>query len=183
MDHDSWRLRAEARLAKLSRGDDDAIDLLLDAVEHDVWQAKQVAIKALKGNDQALSAINKNSITDATMLDFAESTNTVQSLGNPIKGNWLLDGGDVKRGRTLVYEHTNAQCMRCHKIGSYGGIAGPTLDGVASRLSDRELLESMIDPNAIVTEGYGEYSTMPPMSSKLTNQELRDMVSYLKTLQ
>ncbi len=180
--HDSWQLRAAARLAKLNRGDDDAIDLLLDAVKHDVWQAQQAAITALKGNKQALASIDKESITDATMLDYAESTNTVEALGNPLDGEWILEGGDEQKGRTLVYEHTNAQCMRCHKIGHYGGIAGPKLDGVASRLSDRELLESMIDPNAIVAEGYGEYSAMPPMSSKLTNQELRDMVSYLKTL-
>ncbi len=181
--HNHWALRAAARLAKLNRGDSDATDVLLKAVEQDVWQAQQAAIKALQGQEQALASIELKTITDATMLDFAESTDTVESLGNPLEGNWLLEGGDVQRGRTLVYEHTNAQCMRCHKIGNYGGIAGPVLDGVATRLSLAELLESMIDPNAIVADGYGEYSSMPPMMSKLTYYELRDIVAYLKTLQ
>ncbi|MCH2146860.1 MAG: c-type cytochrome, partial [Phycisphaerales bacterium] len=181
--HDRWELRAATRFAKLNRGDSDALNALLAAIEQDVWQAQQAAIKALKGNEQALASIDQGSITNATMLDYAESTNTVEALGNPLDGEWLLVGGDVQRGRTLVYEHTNAQCMRCHKIGNYGGIAGPALDGVGSRLSPVALLESIIDPNAVVAKGYGEYSSMPPMTSKLSHQELRDIVAYLKTLQ
>lgn len=183
LNHEHWQLRAAARLAKLNRGDNDAEQLLLEAVERDVWQAQQAAINALRGNKAALASIDKEVITDATMLDFAVSTNSVDSLGNPLEGDWLLVGGDVQRGRTLVYEHTNAQCMRCHKIGNYGGIAGPALDGVGSRLNPTELLESMIEPNTTVAEGYGEYSAMPPMTSKLSNHELRDIVAYLKTLQ
>ena len=183
LDHDRWELRAAARLTKLNRGDKDAAILLLETIGQDVWQAQQAAIKALKGHEVVLASIDKKTITNATMLDFAESTNAIEALGNPLDGDWLLEGGDNQRGRALVYEHTNAQCMRCHKISNYGGIAGPALDGVGSRLSPAELLESMIAPNAIVAQGYGEYSSMPPMESKLSYQDFRDIVAYLKTLQ
>ncbi len=183
LQHDDWRLRSAARIAKLNRGDDDATEALLNAINEDVWQAQQVAIQALKGNDNALAMIDTQSLTEATALDFAESTKAVEALGHPLEGEWLLHGGHVQRGRTLVYEHTNAQCMRCHKINDYGGIAGPALDGVGARLTKRALLESMIDPNAVVADGFGEHSAMPPIGSKLSYQELRDVVAYLNSLQ
>ena len=72
--------------------------------------------------------------------------------------------------------------MRCHKIGDRGGIAGPSLDGIADRMTQEQLLESLINPNANVADGFGEYSAMPPMGTMLNHRELRDVVAFLKTL-
>ena len=51
--------------------------------------------------------------------------------------------------------HPAAQCIRCHKIGSTGGILGPDLSKVASRLSTGKILESLVNPQAELAEGYG----------------------------
>ena len=51
--------------------------------------------------------------------------------------------------------HPAAQCIRCHKIGSTGGVLGPDLSQIASRLTSEKILESLINPQAELAEGYG----------------------------
>ena len=51
--------------------------------------------------------------------------------------------------------HPAAQCIRCHKIGSTGGVLGPDLSKVASRLSTEKILESLVNPQIELAEGYG----------------------------
>jgi len=99
-----------------------------------------------------------------------------------MEGEWLIDGGDVTRGKQIVFEHSAAQCLRCHKVNGSGGIAGPQLDQVGSRLTGIQLLGSLIVPAEEIVDGFGEFSAMPPMDTKLSNQELRDVVAYLKSL-
>jgi len=49
-------------------------------------------------------------------------------------------------------------------------------------MTHEQLLESLINPNANVADGFGEYSAMPPMGTMLNHRELRDVVAFLKTL-
>ncbi|TLD70072.1 c-type cytochrome [Phragmitibacter flavus] len=66
-----------------------------------------------------------------------------------------LDGGDPVRGKDLFANHTAAQCMRCHKVSGGGGLAGPELSKIAGRLPKEKLLESVINPSAVIAPGYG----------------------------
>ena len=93
-----------------------------------------------------------------------------------------LEGGDAERGRRIVAGHVGAQCLRCHALGTGGGHAGPSLDGVAGRHDRRGLLESLVAPNAALAAGFGPTSAMPTMTTMLTPRELRDVVAYLATL-
>jgi len=90
-------------------------------------------------------------------------------------------GGDSDRGRALVLYHPGAACIRCHVIDGHGGIAGPDLSMVGARLDRAELLESIIHPGSIITEGYGDVSAMPEMTEHLDPREVRDIVEYLST--
>ena len=57
------------------------------------------------------------------------------------------------------------------------------LDGVGARLSREQLLESLLDPNATLAEGYGgAISPMPPMGGILPYDDLRDLVAFLAEL-
>ena len=51
--------------------------------------------------------------------------------------------------------HPAAQCIRCHKVGPTGGVLGPDLSKVASRLTTEKILESLVNPQAELAEGYG----------------------------
>jgi putative heme-binding domain-containing protein len=67
-----------------------------------------------------------------------------------------LRGGDARRGARVVFQAPAAQCVRCHSLGGPGGsTVGPNLQGVASRLSREQLLESLVDPSARIAPGFG----------------------------
>lgn len=72
--------------------------------------------------------------------------------------NDALVGGDVAKGRSLFFRDQSAQCMRCHSFDDFGGNAGPRLNGVASRLTPEQLLESLVEPSARIAPGYGVVS-------------------------
>lgn len=70
----------------------------------------------------------------------------------------LLRGGNAEAGRRVFQENETAQCLRCHKAGGEGGVVGPDLAGVGSRLTRADLLASMVSPNAAVAAGYENVS-------------------------
>lgn len=68
-----------------------------------------------------------------------------------------LFGGDAKTGHEIFQFHA-ASCIRCHKVSDGhegGGEAGPKLAGVGTRLTREKILESIIDPSAVIVPGYG----------------------------
>lgn len=95
-----------------------------------------------------------------------------------------LHGGDRDRGEALFRSHPAAQCMRCHSAGEHHDVAmvGPGLAGVANRGDRAFLLQSLVAPNAKISEGFGKASAMPPMGPLLEKHEIRDLVEYLSTL-
>ena len=95
-----------------------------------------------------------------------------------------LTEGDVGRGKKIFETHPVAGCVRCHVVGGKGGAVGPALDGIARRKSEDYIRESLTDPQATMAEGFpAEVSPMPPMGVLLTEQEMRDVMAYLMTLQ
>jgi len=69
-----------------------------------------------------------------------------------------LTGGDADAGREVFFNHTAAQCVRCHTINGAGGTAGPDLSKVVTRNPQKtreHLLESLVLPNAKIAAGFG----------------------------
>jgi quinoprotein glucose dehydrogenase len=68
-----------------------------------------------------------------------------------------LEGGDAAAGE-IVFKNQGA-CLQCHKIGGEGGdkggVQGPDLRQVATRLSREKILESVANPGADIAPGYG----------------------------
>ncbi len=95
-----------------------------------------------------------------------------------------LTEGDPERGREIFFGHPLAACNRCHVVDGEGGLVGPALDGIASRHSEDYIYESLVDPQAVMAEGFpAEVSPMPPAGVLLDKQELRDLMAYLMTLE
>ncbi len=59
--------------------------------------------------------------------------------------------GNSAKGRA-VYEE--AQCATCHRLGSEGGAVGPDLTGAGARYSPVDLLRSLLEPSAVVSEQF-----------------------------
>lgn len=67
-----------------------------------------------------------------------------------------LEGGDVEAGRKIFFERTQVSCVRCHKVKSRGGEVGPPLTTVAAQKPRDYLLESILLPNKVIAQGYGQ---------------------------
>ncbi len=86
-----------------------------------------------------VATYQKTKNADDPLVDFAET----------------LAGGNKRRGQNIFYRNEAAQCVRCHAIFEWGGDAGPVLAGIASKRTPKELLESIIEPSAQYSPGYG----------------------------
>ena len=66
-------------------------------------------------------------------------------------------------------------CATCHAVGGKGGAAGPSLSGVGKRLSKDQLTE--------VIQGMRTgKSSMPPLPKETTDQQVKDLVDFLASL-
>ncbi|HJN71050.1 MAG TPA: HEAT repeat domain-containing protein [Phycisphaerales bacterium] len=177
-----WQLRAVSRDLLLEIDRNRAVALLLDTIDSGEMGEAQEAIISLAKDADGFAKINKEALPVELQLEFAHASGEPLTFGDPQKGWWLHRGGDAKAGEKVVFENPRSQCIRCHIINNKGGIAGPSLDGVADRLTEQQLLEALLVPNLHLTEGYGEYSAMPPMGTLLDHRDLRDVMAYLKEL-
>jgi quinoprotein glucose dehydrogenase len=65
-----------------------------------------------------------------------------------------LAGGDVEKGRRIFREKADVQCLRCHKCEIGDSQVGPDLTKIGTARDRRYLLESIVQPNAKVAEGF-----------------------------
>jgi cytochrome c2 len=75
-------------------------------------------------------------------------------------------------------------CGTCHNIDAAGALAGPSLYDIGSRLSKAEIYESVMEPDAVIADGFAG-GVMPAtlgatgFYSKISSEELRALVDYL----
>jgi hypothetical protein len=103
---------------------------------------------------------------------------------------WIFTppAGDVARGREV---YLRLGCPVCHgaggaETGARAGI-GPDLKGVGEHHPAGYILESIINPNAVIVEAPGYTapdgrSIMPDYRGQLSVSELIDLVSYVQSL-
>ncbi len=89
----------------------------------------------------------------------------------------VLAGGDRARGRRLFTSRAEIECVRCHKVRGpggdlTGGEVGPELSGVGARLSRADLLESIVNPDKQIAQGF-ESVVIATSDGKVHNGILR----------
>jgi len=67
-------------------------------------------------------------------------------------------------------------CKGCHQIAGNGGALGPALDGVGSRMQEKELRQQLVNPKA------KNAASMMPAFDHLPEKDLQALVDYLKGL-
>ena len=65
-----------------------------------------------------------------------------------------LLGGNAAEGRRIFMEKAEASCVRCHKVQNEGAEVGPNLTAVGKRQTREYLLESIVEPNAKIAQGF-----------------------------
>lgn len=105
--------------------------------------------------------------------------------------------GDVQKGRQTIISRTLGNCLACHEISNlksepYHGNVAPSLDGVASRMSEGELRLRVVDgtkvnPDTMMppfyrVEGLNKVTRRFQNTTILSAQQVEDVVAYLMTL-
>ena len=94
-----------------------------------------------------------NPVRDANRAKFEKA--------EPDKFRVSLVGGDAEKGREIFFNHTAAQCVRCHTVSGSGGVAGPELTKVMEKYkanAREHFLESLLKPSAKIAEGFATVS-------------------------
>ena len=76
------------------------------------------------------------------------SPEQVQALVAEVK-----ERGNPARGEAL-YHRKDLACTKCHAIGGAGGAFGPDLVSIGASAQPDYLVDSMLDPNKAIKEGY-----------------------------
>src|SRR5438552_6177275 len=90
--------------------------------------------------------------------------------GDPVPDRFLHGTTALERQGALVFQVK--QCRNCHSLGEKGGQRGPTLDSVAVRLTQDQLIRQVI-------QGGGN---MPAYGKNLSPAETTALVAFLETL-
>ena len=97
-------------------------------------------------------------------------------LANQEKNQPKLVQGDPKNGKQLFTQYS---CSGCHSLADEK-LTGPPLKGLATRSTGKEIRESILKPEAKVTEGYPP--SMPSFNGVVSAQDLEDLIAFLMTL-
>jgi len=60
------------------------------------------------------------------------------------------------RGEALFF--LSASCAGCHRVGDRGTNFGPDLTNLGDRMEARFIVQSLLDPNAVITEGFSAHA-------------------------
>jgi len=88
----------------------------------------------------------------------------------PVPVKYLHDRTPLERSGAIVLQEK--QCRNCHSLDNAGGLRGPALDAVATRLTEDQLVRQVL-------QGGGN---MPAYGNALNPSETKALVSFLMTL-
>ncbi len=83
---------------------------------------------------------------------------------------------DTHPGADLVTRHG---CIACHDVKGTMRLVGPPLTNVRERLSAVEIRQSILDPDAVVAEGFPPGLMLKDFAATVPPEELDQIVSYL----
>jgi cytochrome c oxidase subunit 2 len=90
-------------------------------------------------------------------------------------------GGGEADGREIFTSAQPAACSTCHTLADAGSTstAGPNLDEVLADVSEDEIRESIVDPNATIEEGFSPGIMPVGYGDSLSGDQLDALVEYL----
>ena len=103
---------------------------------------------------------------------------------------------DIANGRRVVEDRTVSACLLCHSgpfpTPHLQGNIGPSLDGIADRLTQDEIRQRIVDPSLhnpdTVMPAYGRIDGLHRVGQQwrgkpiLTPEQIEDVVAFLATL-
>jgi mono/diheme cytochrome c family protein len=102
------------------------------------------------------------------------------AAGAPAAGDAASGGSPAPDGKTIFTGAAN--CKACHTLADAGatGTVGPNLDQVVPDLSPAEVKESIVNPNAKITDGFSPGIMPGNFADTLGDDGVTAVVNYLK---
>ena len=118
----------------------------------------------------------------ASLLEVKAPEAEEESEARAFVQNWVMSDfteDDFKTTHTIseaegLLLFRAGRCHLCHSFGAEGYPVGPDLARVGSRFSARDLLQSILEPSAVVSEVYRNFSIDLHDGSNVTGRLLRD---------
>jgi putative heme-binding domain-containing protein len=125
-----------------------------------------------------LATAHDNPVTAALFERFLPAQLRPQRLGNEIDVQAVLARrGDAQRGRQWFFAGQAGQCIECHRLQGSGKSVGPDLDGIASRRTRAQLLESILDPPRVIEPLYQTYVALLDDGTVVTGLKVSEDVA------
>jgi quinoprotein glucose dehydrogenase len=172
-------VRAAARKLGAARFPEEVVDNLTHVLDSGTVQEKQSALDTLAGLDQpaATAAICDWFVRlergdcppelalevreaaakskDPQLIEREKSLAAKLLASGPVtKYSDCLAGGDPERGRKIFEANDTLACRRCHSVKPGETLVGPSLANVGGQRKAEEILESIVQPNAKICEGF-----------------------------
>jgi len=135
----------------------------------------KIALRTITGSGrqepkltEALMAAG-NIVTTARMLSSEEMLALVSTI---------KDQGNAAHGEK-IFRRTELNCLKCHAVGGAGGKVGPDLVSVGSSAQVDYLVDSILNPNKNVKEGYQSVVVATDDGKVLTGIKIRQTDSDL----
>ncbi len=132
-----------------------------------------------------LTVVEMNAVT-AFLQDLAGLDPTVplpSADDAPVAEEPAADGGEpaplLTSGEAIIDEYG---CAACHDLGGSGADIGPSLNGIGNRMDRATVIEAIIDPNAVIAEGYDADFMPDDFGEALRGSELLVLTDYLLAL-
>lgn len=88
---------------------------------------------------------------------------------------FLESEGDVAAGKALFFDlEGTANCAKCHSVKGDGGKVGPDLSLVGTSRTKEFLLESILNPKAVITVGYASVLILTKEGKFLTGIKINE---------
>jgi cytochrome c551/c552 len=71
-------------------------------------------------------------------------------------------------------------CIACHKFDEPGPLVGPSLWDIGARHDEAYIRQSILDPNAVIAEGFPPMLMFPDLAEKMSAAEFERLVQWLK---
>jgi putative heme-binding domain-containing protein len=124
-----------------------------------------------------------NELSGASMLTGSGNDLVVSDIQPQGPGrNWKVEealvlmedlkGRDLVKGKAM---YAATLCLSCHTMQGEGGVVGPDLTQLGTRFSPKDILESTINPNAVISDQYAAtifyLADGSSVLGKLTNED------------
>jgi mono/diheme cytochrome c family protein len=109
-----------------------------------------------------------------------EVTPTAETVEGEIQEQ-TVGQGDAAAGKTVFTNEANPSCGSCHTFQAAGTNAqtGPDLNEALAGDDPQQIFESIVNPNAEITEGFQEGIMPGNYGEQLSEKQLADLVAFL----